>query len=526
MLKSTLSLLLLVSGCLYGQKKTITILATTDLHGNILPYDYYTAKAASRGLAKIATLVRKARADNPDTLLIDCGDTIQGSTLEGVYQHGPRTLPDPMMLAMNALHYDAMVVGNHEFNFGLQNLASARKAAKFPWLSANTEPGYAPYIIKELAGEKVAIIGITTPAVPAWEKPENYAGLTFRPGVEAARAAVEEVRRKYNPRLVVIAAHAGFESVGQVPGENMVGEIARTVPGIDAIVFGHSHRELAEQKIGNVVLVQPRNWGMSLAKIDFEFDGEKLLGKHSTVLKVTDATAVDEEIAALAKPYHAAAEAYLSAPVAEADVDMDGRASRVMDTALIDLIQQVQLHYAKADVSFASSFNIGLHIRKGPVTVRELAALYLYDNELFAIEGTGKMVKDALENSARFFGDSSVMGFNYDMAQGVQYEIDVTRPAGDRIVNLRYQGKPLTPERKLRIALNNYRAGGSAGYDMFRDAKVLWRSGEEIREMMIRYYSETKHLPAEADNNWRLVPQAAAAEYLKKAVAAPAVLSQ
>jgi len=521
MLNRLLALALLLSAVSFAEKKTVTILATTDLHGNLLPYDYYTAKPAARGLAKVATLIRQARQDNPDTLLIDCGDTIQGSPLEGVYQHGPRTLPDPMMAAMNVLKYDAMTVGNHEYNYGLKNFEAARKAAKFPWLSANTEPGFAPYIIKEVAGQKVAVIGITTPAIPAWEKPENYAGLSFRQGVEAARAAVEEVRRKYNPRLVIIAAHAGLESAGQVAGENMVGEIARSVKGIDAIVFGHSHREVAQQMIGDVLIVQPRNWGMSLAKIDFAFDDDKLLSKKSSVIKVTAETAVDPEIAALAKPYHEAAEAYLSTPVAVADADMDARYSRVQDTGLIDLIQQVQLHFAKADVSFASSFNMGLRVRKGQVTVRELAALYLYDNELYALEGTGQMVKDALENAARFYGNSSVMGFNYDMAQGVEYDIDVTRPEGDRIRNLKFHGAPLAPTQKLRLAVNNYRAGGSGGYGMFKDAKILWRSGEEIREMLIRYYTEKKVLPSTPDHNWKIIPPEKAKELLQGAVGTP-----
>ena len=511
-----ISVLLVVVSCTFAEKKTITILATTDMHGNILPYDYYLAKPAPRGLAKAATLINRVRLDNPDTMLIDCGDTIQGSPLESVYQHGPRTLPDPMMAAMNLLKYDAMVVGNHEFNFGLKNFEQARRTAKFPWISANTEPGFAPYFVKELAGLKVAVVGITTPAVPSWEKPENYAGLRFRSGVEAARDAVEEVRRKFNPRIVIIAAHSGFESEGQAQGENTIGEIARTVKGVDAIVFGHTHRELAEQRIGDVLLVQPRNWAMSVARIDFEFDDEKLLAKRSQVLKVTSDTPVDAGVAAIAKPYHEAAEKYLSTPVAEAPVDLDARTSRVTDSAIIDLIQEVQLHYAKADVSFASAFNVNLRIPKGRVTVRELAALYLYDNELYAIEGTGKTVKDALENSARFFGNPSVMGFNYDMAQGVDYEIDVTRPEGDRIRNLRFQGQPLAASRKLRIAVNNYRAGGSAGYDMFRNANIVWRSGEEIRELIIGYYSEKKLLPAAADRNWRIVPHEAEEELLRK----------
>jgi 2',3'-cyclic-nucleotide 2'-phosphodiesterase/3'-nucleotidase len=153
--------------------------------------------------------------------------------------------------------------------------------------------------------------------------------------------------------------------------------------------------------------------------------------------------------------------------------------------------------------------------------VRQIAALYLYDNELYAVNGTGQMVKDALENAARYFTgcstadcsntpliNSSVIGYNFDMAQGVTYDIDLTRPVGDRIRNLRYQGKPLGPQQKLRIALNNYRAGGSNGYTMFKGAKVLWRSYLDIRELILRYYADHE-LPSVPDNNWRVIPETA-----------------
>jgi 2',3'-cyclic-nucleotide 2'-phosphodiesterase/3'-nucleotidase len=153
--------------------------------------------------------------------------------------------------------------------------------------------------------------------------------------------------------------------------------------------------------------------------------------------------------------------------------------------------------------------------------VRQIAALYLYDNELYAIEGTGRMVKDALENAARFFNtcsdpsctngpliNSAVIGYNFDIAAGVSYKIDLTRPVGDRIRDLEFQGKPLQPDRQLRIALNNYRAAGSNGYRMFQNAKLLWRSYEDIRELIMRYYSEHE-LPSAPDDNWRVVPEGA-----------------
>ncbi len=283
-------------------------------------------------------------------------------------------------------------------------------------------------------------------------------------------------------------------------------------------------------------MMQPKNWGISLGHMDFVVEPArggtfKILSKSSHLIPVTASTRADAKILEIARPYHELAEKYLKTPVAEAPVDLDAKLARVQDTALLDAIQQVELFNAKADVSFASSFNPRVVVPKGPVTVRQIAALYIYDNQLYALEGNGKMVREALENSARYFltctGDcshgplinSQFFGFNYDMAEGVEYEIDLSRPAGERIRNLRRNGKPLSDEEPLRLAINNYRAGGSGGYSMFRGAKIVWRSQEEIRDMVVRYYIEKKQLPAKPDENWRIVPEAARNTLVQEALA-------
>jgi 2',3'-cyclic-nucleotide 2'-phosphodiesterase / 3'-nucleotidase len=532
-----------------GAELKITLLATTDLHGNLFPYDYFTAQPAARGLAKIATLIQAARAGNPNNLLIDCGDTIQGTPLEAVYQEkgGPGLDHDPMMLAMNAIGYDAMVVGNHEFNFGLKNLAKARADAHFPWISSNivtavgaTVKPFAPYFLKTVAGVKIAVIGVTTPLIPDWEAEEHYHGYRFESGVDAVRRTVAELGEREHPDIVIVAAHAGLEGDAR---ENMVREIATKVPGIDAIIFGHTHQQLASLQIGDVLLMQPKNWGISLGRMDFvlqsiETSGWKIVSKSSRLIPVTRDTSADAKILEISRPYHELAERYLNTAVAEAPVSLDSRLARVEDSALIDAIQQVQLFYAKADVSFASSFNSRVSVPKGAVTIRQIAALYVYENQLYAVEGNGKMVRDALENSARYYntcpGDctqgplinSHVIGYNYDMAQGVDYEIDLTQPAGQRIRNLRWHGKPLDDNQPLRIAVNNYRAGGSAGYSMFRGAKIVWRSPDEIRDLVVEYYSEHKTLPAQPANNWRVVPETALHTLEREALAGAQTVTQ
>ncbi len=251
--------------------------------------------------------------------------------------------------------------------------------------------------------------------------------------------------------------------------------------------------------------------------------------RRSHLIKVTDQTAADEQILALAKPYHDATEQYLSSQIVQSSIDLSAATGRYEDTALVDAIHEVQLFYTKADVSLSALFNPRLTVRKGSVTVREAAALYVYDNTLYKIEGNGAMLRAALENAALYFEscptpkcdtgnliNPKFMGFNFDMAEGVTYEIDISKPAGQRIQNLNFKGTPLKDNQPLTIALNNYRAAGSAGYGMFKTAKVLWQSNEAIRDLIIEYYTRKKSFPTKPSNNWQLLPVAARERLLKQ----------
>jgi 2',3'-cyclic-nucleotide 2'-phosphodiesterase/3'-nucleotidase len=357
----------------FGKQVEITILATTDLHGNIYPYDYLTGRPAERGLAKIATLIAQERKKDPNAILIDCGDTIQGAPIESVYQQWVRTgkfplnlkpaIPlkaDPMMLVMNHLRFDAMTVGNHEFNFGLTNLEKARADARFPWISANAkaQPSsgrkpFAPYMLKTANGVKVAVIGITTPAVPSWEKPENFKDYRF---VDAKTVVIEALAdvRKHKPDVVIVAAHAGLERdlktgkirEGDQQRENMVHQIASEIPGVDAIVFGHTHQQLEDFRVGDVLLTQPKNWGFSLARIGMKLEskpegGFRVVSKSSTLVPVTKETPADPTVLRIAKPYHELTETFLNSKVSEIGVDLSASESRIQDTAIIDAVQKV-----------------------------------------------------------------------------------------------------------------------------------------------------------------------------------------
>jgi 2',3'-cyclic-nucleotide 2'-phosphodiesterase/3'-nucleotidase len=514
----------------------IVVLGTTDLHGNLFPVDYYTDKPDNRGLAKIATLVKQARKDNPNVLLIDSGDTIQGTPLEYYHNKKNNGPADPMMLAMNALNYDAMTVGNHEYNFGLKVLEKARGEARFPWLSANTyalgtnQNHYQPYLIKEIAGVRIGVLGLTTPGIPNWENAPNFAGLEFREPLPEARKWVRILREKERADVVIIAMHMGLErdlrtgelNPGQVANENQAIAIAQQVPGIDLIFMGHTHRDLPSVVINGVQLIQANYWGRQLARVDMYLENTgarwQMVARAARTIATDERVAPDAELLKLGGPYDRETQAWLARAIGGSQADLTAAEARFRDTAILDLIQRVQLEAGQADVSMAAVFNSEARIAKGPVTVRDIAGLYVYENTLVVLEVTGQQLKDALEHSAKYFRpyepgkaaadlvDEKIPAYNFDIAEGVSYVLNLAQPVGQRIENLQFRGQPLSPTQKLRLATNNYRVNGGGGYTMYKDAPVVYRSSEEIRELIIDWVERHKNIPTEPTNNWRIVP--------------------
>ncbi|MDX6383427.1 MAG: hypothetical protein QOK48_1000 [Blastocatellia bacterium] len=524
------------SGGAAPQRAHVVILGTTDMHGRVFPIDYYTNKYDNVGIAKVATLIKDARKTDPNLLLVDSGDTIQGTPLEYFHNKKNNAPPDPMMLAMSALHYDSMTVGNHEYNFGLKVLEKARGEAKFPWLSANTyntattTTHYQPYIVKEVNGVRIGVLGLTTPGIPNWENVPNYKGLEFKETVSEAKKWVAELREKEKVDVVAIAMHMGIEedlrngtvSPSQVPNENAAVAIARDVPGVDLILMGHTHRDVPSLVINGVLLTQANRWASHLARADIYLEKSaagrwQVIGKQAKTIPVTDKTAVDPEIAALGQPYDKETQDWLSRTVGESPEEITSADCRFRDTAIIDLIQRVQLEAGKGDVSMAACFNPQARIPKGPVTVRDIAGLYEYENTLVTIELTGQQLKDALEHSALYFReyqpgkslnelvDQRIPGYNFDMAEGVTYDLDVTKPVGQRIRDLKFKGQPVEPTRKFRVVTNNYRVNGGGGFSMYPTAPVIYRSSEEVRELIIDWVERNKTIPTQVNNNWRIV---------------------
>jgi len=521
----------------------ITILSTTDLHGNIYPIDYNTNKPDVRGLARVATIVKQARKENPGLLLLDSGDTIQGTPLTFHHARVNNKPPDPMMAVMNAMGYDGMTVGNHEYEFGLAVLNKARGEARFPWLSANTynkgtdENYFQPFILKEVSGVRIGIIGLTTPAMPSLDDPDRYySKIDLREPVSEAKKWTAVLREKERVDLVVIAMHMGLEVdprtgekvPGQMPDENAAFAIAESVPGIDVILMGHTHREVPSVYINGVLLAQAEKWGRSVARADVYLEKRggagrwRVVAKSSRTIPVGARVEADPEALRIAQPYHRETQAWLDQVIGDSPLELNAGEERFRDTAILDLVHRVQLEPGNADVSMAMTLNSQARIPKGPVTARDIIAFYEYEATPIVVEVTGEQLKDALEHSARHFGaykpntplseltDERFPSYGYDVAEGITYVLDISKPVGERIQNMRFRGQPVSATQKLRLVTITFRVNGGAGYTMFKDARVIYRSTKELRELVIDWVKRKGQIPTTPTNNWRLLPQQAA----------------
>lgn len=511
---------------------TLTLLSTTDSHGHLLAENELTNQPTNEGLAKIATLVRQMRDASPATLLLDCGDTTEGTPLAYYFAVRDTKVPNPEIAVFNAMHYDAMAVGNHEFNFGEAEMWKAKSESHFPWLAANLKETYSsgvkyiqPYIIKTVSRIRVGIVGFVTPGVPRWEIPGHYSGYMFEPIADAAKRVIPEVRAKSD--LVVVIMHSGLDRdprTGRIfpgereSGENAAWELAEQIPGIDLIFYGHTHQEMPKLIVNGVLLAQAKNWGGSLARVDVTMrqDASRkwvVISKTSQTIRATADTPEDPSIVKLLEPYRKKVDAYLNTPIARTDKALDGVFARYEDEPLVDVIQRAQMEFAHADVSLATMFIPSTRVAAGTVTIRDVFGIYPYENTLYGVEMTGAQLKEALEHAASFYPGwppregtrMRLPGYDADSAEGVSYEMDLSKPLGERIVNLEFQGEPLSPTRKLRVAINNYRETGGGGYAVYRDLPVVYRSKEEIRDLLIEYLKKTKQFPA-TDGHWRVVP--------------------
>ncbi|QUG40655.1 bifunctional 2',3'-cyclic-nucleotide 2'-phosphodiesterase/3'-nucleotidase [Psychrobacillus sp. INOP01] len=560
---------------------SLRILGTSDIHTNIVNYDYYKdTESNSLGLAKTATLIKNARSENSNTLLFDNGDAIQGTPL-GSYKQSVDKLEDgeehPSVTAMELLKYDGATFGNHEFNYGLDYLDEVTDDANFPYVNANVRDGatgklvYDPYVLieKEVVDSKgkkstikVGVTGIVPPQILKWDKSHLEGKVKVDDSVQAVEAIVPEMK-KAGADVIVVLSHSGLGDMKHEVGEEDVTYLLTKVKGVDAIVTGHAHQvfpgkvdesltnvDVENGTINGVPVVMPGKFGSHLGVIDLdlvkkgnEWEVKQSKAEVRTIAK--DATDVDKTIVDAVKQAHEGTIKYVRQAVGTTTADIHSYFSQVQDDPSIQIVTNAQTEYVKAKLkgtaneklpvlSAGAPFKAGTrsdpeyytYVPKGELAIKNVADLYLYDNTVAIVKVTGADVKEWLEMSAGQFNqivgtktgeqqliNTDFRSYNYDVIDGVTYEIDVTKPAkydadgnlvnegSSRITNLQYEGKPIDLKQEFIVATNNYRANGT--FPGVRNATAIEIYPDENRQTIIDYILAEKTIDPSADGNWK-----------------------
>jgi 2',3'-cyclic-nucleotide 2'-phosphodiesterase (5'-nucleotidase family) len=508
----------------------VVIVATTDVHGRVLGWDYVRDAEAPGGLARAAPIVETLRAQHPGAVvLLDAGDLLQGNPFATFFAAQDRRRPHPVVDALNALQYDVATPGNHEFDFGLDLLRRAAGDATYRYVSANVEqagaPLFPPVVLLQRAGVRVGVTGFTTPGVMLWDRAQLAAGrVQVRRVAETAPAALARLERE-GADLRVVLIHAGLDGTSSydtagVGPENDAAALAAVVPKPHLVIVGHSHREIRDTVIDGVHFVQPKNWAQSLAVV------------HAWLVKIGSrwrVTAIRAELRPLGTvpelprfvrrmdAAHEAVRLWAGTPLGTAGPGFDGRYARVQDTPLLDFINEVQRRKSGAQLSAAAAFAVDAGLPAGEVHLRDVAGVYPYENTLRAVRISGQQLREFLEHSARYFRpytpgrpvvNDSVPGYNFDVVSGVVYNIDLSRPLGQRIRGLTFEGRLVQPTDSFTLALNSYRQAGGGGYTMLAGARVVYDGGENVRDLLADEIRRARLLDARAyyRASWSIFP--------------------
>ncbi len=508
---------------------TIVLVATTDVHGRVMDWEYERDRATPLGLVRAAAVVDSLRRAFPDrVVLVDAGDLIQGNPFATYYARvAPQTV-HPIVDAMNRMGYSAATPGNHEFNFGLDVMHRALGGARFPYVSANIlelpsrRPLLAPYTLVSRAGVRIGITGATTPGVLVWDGPNVRDRVTLT-GVADAVPPVVEAMRRAGADVTVLLAHAGLSGPSsydssRAPPENDLAAAIMRSRGLDVVVMGHTHQEVADTTIGSALVVQPRFHVQSVAvvRLDLVRDrGRWRLARRHGLLVPLRAVRRDSALAAAVAPAHEAARDWALQPVGRSAAAMPAARARLEDTPVIDFINAVQRTVTGGQLSLAAAFNPSGGIPAGPVSWGDLASIYPYDNQLRAVRVSGADLREILEYSSRYYRgmgpagpvvNDSVPGYNFDILSGAEYELDLAQPVGRRVTYLRIGGREVAASDSFTLAVNNYRQQGGGGYPVFARAPVVWATDEYIRDMLAAEVSRRGTIRPEDffERNWAI----------------------
>ena len=533
-----------------AQEVNIKLLGTSDIHGRVVPWSYGAdVEDKSGSYAQIATYVKDVRKNNKNVVLVDVGDAIQDNQVD-VFAKDKKYYKDhPIPKVLNEMKYDVFVLGNHEFNFGMEALDEILKDIKAKKLTANFyyKKNDKRYIdattIIEKDGVKLGIIGLSTPMSAKFEEDTgNLKDMKFTSPTEEARTQVEKLKAKGVDAIIVIA-HMGIENENKIPDTGMR-DVINAVDGIDVVIAGHMHKDVPSETIKNTLITEPHRYGTVVSEVDLTFDINdkkevKLVKKESKTVPVKELEA-DKKIAEIYKPYHEKLRELNNVVIGQTENEMVPQETKhgvsaafSKDTGLSSFINDVEQHYSGADVVTFSFDHQKARMNKGDIKKKDIIFNYRYaGGDVTVYELTGKQLKEYMEWSANYFdtiqpGDTEYR-YNaerkkskyvtYDIFGGVNYKIDLRNPQGSKIVDLTLaDGRPVTDDMKLKVGMNSYRfaqLNGKGGIWEGQQIPVLWESkvamGREkgtIQYMMIDYITNVKKgkIDGQSHNRWEII---------------------
>lgn len=540
------------------KEKTIDLkfIETSDVHGSFFPYDFINRKPKAGSLARVATYVNQLRSQHGENvILLDNGDILQGQPVNYYSNYVDTTSANIAAQVVNYLRYDAQTIGNHDVETGHRVYDKWVSATHCPILGANVidtktnKPYLKPYTILKRGGARIAIIGLLTPAIPNWLGENLWSGLRFEEMVSSARQWMRVVKEQEKADIVIGLFHSGKDGGITTPHykEDAALAVAREVPGFDVVFFGHDHTRYADAVTNSegklVACLDPANNAMSVAQADLQLVKKKgrwcVKESQWKLVDVADLP-VDNDFVDHFSAFNETVKAYANRVIGTFENTISTRDSYFGNSAFNDLILNLELSITKADVAFNAPVSFDVAIKKGPVHVADMFNLYKYENQLFVMRLTGKEIRKALEMSYDLWvntmtspndhlllldsqtrGDQQRLGFknfsfNFDSAAGIDYEVDVTKPNGQKVKVLKMSnGEPFDENKYYKVAVNSYRANGGGelltrGAGIAKDDlddRIVWRSEFDLRHYLMEEIKRLGTLNPQPNTNWRFVPE-------------------
>ena len=500
----------------------LAIYQTSDLHGFVYPTNYVTKQQL--GILKIGSYILEDEENYDASLKVDCGDLIQGSVLTN-YLSRKQIKSNPIIEGLEKINYDAYVLGNHEFNYGLDYLTNSYKHISDKVINSNIKGlpfDTKPYKIFDFDGFKIGCLGITTSFIPNWENENNIKNIEFLNPVDMYQKYEKELKEKSD--LIIVCYHGGFEKsldekmipTESLTKENQGSELLEKFDSIDIILSGHQHRSFIT-KINGVICSQPLNNGQTFAKIILDTDTKEMSYELVDVSKLEND--INKDLEKIFTSIQSDLKDFLDTEIGHLDKDIivdDIFLARLEGHPFINLLHKIQLDISNADFSAVSLFDCAIGFKKN-ITIKDVLINYPFANTLKVLKITGSKLKEAIEKSATYFTLENnevqisedfllpkVQNYNYDTYAGLTYEIDLTRERGDRVISMKKDNKDIDMDKYYTIVLSNYRASNTSVYAAYENAEIEKEINVDMSEIIMDYLQTKNKIKTVDESNYKI----------------------